>query len=262
MQFHDDTPEPGSFPVPYPRNSPVNLLYSHSSRHPKNFFAFEGIDGAGKSTIIKAASSACSDISLISTVLKLSGSEIIRHALERAKWVNADPMTFNLLNWVGVFEQMCSLRVSEAPRSHIFFFDRYTTTIRVRGIQEGLHTEFMDIFDSMVPEPRVTFFVDTDPGLCLERIRRRGRPMTYFERGAREVSRVGEPMREHNPRSRVIEDEDRVSLVSRLERMRDLYHTVLETRRNVKIINNSCDVDDAVEIVMREIGVCLAGTDH
>jgi thymidylate kinase len=252
MLLQDDTPENDTSVKPYPKNPPINLLRSDQELSPKNFFSVEGIDGAGKTALLNALTERFQSRGLRVTVLRLSDSQITRHALKRAKWVNADPVTFNLLNWVSVFDQLTSLK-DRLNTSEIFLFDRYTATIRIRGIIEGLSTGFMEILASYVPRPRRIFFVDCDPVICCERILMRDRPVTYFESGARDVECEGQMMLEQEPANRLDSGDVTAALLKRLRRMQKEYIDLLAHTPDVCRVDNSRDLMEAVQIVAKEI---------
>src|SRR5689334_22868643 len=110
MRIDDDTPVPGRIPEIYPKQPPVNLPIGQDLLNPRNFFTFEGIDGAGKSELIFHLSQICHDRGGQTRLLKLGRSDVTSHALERAKWLNANPMTLSLLNWVSIYEQISEIK--------------------------------------------------------------------------------------------------------------------------------------------------------
>lgn len=252
MKFEDDTPPPGLIPEIYPKNPPVNLLNEPSLLRPNNFFAFEGIDGAGKSSLISEVSRICTEKGLASRVLKLGRSDVTHHALERAKWLNANPMTFSLLNWVSAYEQVTQAR-ADFNTSGFVFFDRYVVTIKVRGLLEGLATEFMDLIERQLPRPRKLFVIDCDPEICCRRILAGRRNASYFEAGARIVASLGDPMKEPDPSIRRSDTPRGDGLLRHLHRMRDAMLKLAAGYENVVKVDNSAGLPAAIATLRKEL---------
>jgi thymidylate kinase len=248
MRIDDDTPEPHSLPCTYPANPPMNLLHDELL-WPCNLFAFEGIDGSGKSSVMRAVAAAVAERYQKVIPLKLAGSELVRHALERAKWLNVDPMCFNLLNWVSIFHQVSGLR-DLYNSANLIFFDRYTLTVRLRGRMEGLASDYMDILERMVPHPAAIFLIDCDPDICLERIRAARRSITYFESGARHVPDAHALMVERGDWERTSDTGRDQQLKQTLCRLRKEYLRLAQTYPNLQVIDNSGELDAAVLAVL------------
>lgn len=253
MRIEDDTPEPGTIPDVYPRNPPVNLLHGEELLHPDNFYAFEGIDAAGKSTLIREVTTTLESRGRDVVTLKLAGSDLIRHAMERAKWLNVDPLCFNLLNWISVFHQTSS-HCDLFNTSTLIFFDRYTMTIKARGRLEGLSNDYMDALERRVPRPRVTFMVDCDPDLSVSRVRANKRSISYFEAGVRHVGSTGEPIFEVNESVRSKVDRREEGFRQSQRRMRQEFLRLASNRTDVMIVENDDQIGAAVDKVLTNIG--------
>jgi thymidylate kinase len=254
MEFVDDTPAPGTIPDLYPSQPPINLL-APALLTPANFFAFEGIDGAGKSTLIRQIVAACAQQDLRTRVLKLGRSDVTAHALERAKWINANPMTFSLLNWVTLYEQATQARHDFARGDVKVLVDRYIPTLKVRGLLEGLPTAFMTPLEAGLPRPAVLFFIDCDPDLCCERILSGHRQITYFEAGSRIVDREGDPMIERDPSARRSSPERVAGLRAHLHRMRAALKRMIIDMPNVVVIDNSGAPHEALGRILARLGL-------
>ncbi|MFL6232704.1 MAG: hypothetical protein ACJ76N_06180 [Thermoanaerobaculia bacterium] len=253
MKFEDDTPEPGSEILPYPRNPPINLPRNGSFLQRDDLFTFEGVDGSGKSTLVKAVAAATARRRREARVLKLNGSDVIRHALERAKWLNTDPMTFSLLNWVSLFHQ--STVSLPTPGDALLFFDRYTLTIKTRGILEGLETDFMDLLEARLPIPKKIFLVDCDPEICLARVVSCQRVITYFEAGSRMVSGTGAQMVEPDESLRGRTGGRETRMLEYLHRMRATYLELARSYSNVVLIDNSGPLEASLARVLEHLGL-------
>jgi thymidylate kinase len=252
MQFSDDTPPPGVIPEIYPRNPPINLLDGPALLRPDNFFALEGIDGAGKSSLIAEIARIRAETGAATQVLKLGRSDVTAHALERAKWMNSNPMTFSLLNWVSVYEQVTAAR-DVFNTNTLMLFDRYVLTIKVRGILEGLSTDFMDLIELQLPRPRKLFFIDCDPEICCQRILAGRHGVSYFEAGSRIVAGRGDPMIEHDPRGRRADAARTDGLLRHLIRMRAALQQLAQRYDNVVAVENAGLPQRAVETILKEI---------
>jgi thymidylate kinase len=250
MQIIDDTPEPGSIPEVYPKHPPVNLLLDAKLLRPANLFAFEGIDGSGKSTVVREVARRWGQRNRRTDVLKLGRSDLVRHALPRATWRNSDPITLNLLNWVSIFEQVTERRELFNTDS-VLLFDRYIFTIKVRGVLEGLAPDFMELLELKAPRPRVSFLLDCDPLVCRDRIIASGRDITYFESGARVVPHRNSPMIESDPKIRRASRDREPMLLSHLARMREEFRSVAASYENVRILDASGAVEGVVDEIMR-----------
>jgi len=252
MSFQDDTPEPGTFPETYPANPPVNLLRESALLFPKNLFVFEGIDGSGKSTVLHEVTKVLLSHNMEVTTSKLAGSELLRHAMERAKWLNVDPVCFNLLNWVSIFHQTAAQREFYG-KNRLIFFDRFTLSVRVRGCLEGLALDYMDILERMLPRPALTFLIDCPPMICLERIRSRRRAISYYESGVRHVSRISDPMIEKGEWQRRNDHSREKELMCSLERMREHYLQIAANRADVYVVDNSDKIESSVKAVIKQL---------
>jgi len=249
MQLNDDTPTPGFIPDVYPSQPPINLIHEVELLNPNNFYAFEGIDGSGKSTLIRAVSESLANSGIETITAKLVGSDIVLHAIERAKWLNVDPICFNLLNWVSVFHQInMNKEFLNTPR--LLLADRFTMTIKTRGFLEGLQNDYMDILEKMIPRPTAFFLLDCEPELCVERILTSKRQITYFESGARHVSMPNEQMVERSKWERTNTVTREKMLLQSLTRTRQHFLSLAKQYSNVIIIDNSCSIEHAVNQVV------------
>jgi len=252
MRIDDDTPPPGSVPEIYPKRPPVNFLSDPASLNPPNLFAFEGIDGAGKSQVIRDVARVCAARGREASVLKLGRSEVTGYALERAKWLNSNPLTINLLNWIGIYEQFAEGQ-AQLDSGALLFLDRYVLTIRVRGLLEGIPRSFTAELEHYAPRPRLMFLIDCDPELCARRIIGSGRPITYFEAGSRIVDGEHVPMIETDPGARRASSDRTPGLLAHLTRMRAAMLELAAGYDNVVIVDNAGPREDAVGTIIEAI---------
>jgi len=248
MRIDDDTPEPGTIPSVYPKRPPVNLVLNPRALSPNNLFAFEGIDGAGKSELLSRVRVALETQGHKSRKLRLGRSDVTHHALERAKWLNSNPLSINLLSWVSIYEQVAEAQ-DELNSDTVLLFDRYVLTLMVRGILEGLPTDYMHLLESYAPRPRHLFLIDSSPETCLQRILSGGRTISYFEAGSRIVEDQHQPMTEASPSIR--QGGDRTAgLLTHLKRMRAGLFDLANEYENVVVIDNSGPPEAALGKIM------------
>lgn len=251
MRIDDDTPEPDALPALYPSRPPVDLVVAPDLLRPRNLFAFEGIDGAGKSALLDRVIAAHAALGRSTLKLKLGRSDVTAHALERAKWRNANPLTFSLLSWVTIIEQVAEHR-DALNGDGLVFFDRYVPTLMVRGILEGLPTDYMEALAAYAPRPTILFLIDCEPRICRDRMIARGRPISYFEGGARIVGGLHQPMTEADPSLRGTADRT-VPLLGHLIRMRAALQQRVAGDDNVVIVDNNGSPHAAFGAIMDAI---------
>jgi len=255
MIIQDDTPEPSVTPPVYPCCPPCNLLGTTEELFPRNFFAFEGIDGAGKTTLIDEVTHQLSMSGRGVTVIALKSVGVVTHALERAKWLNADPLSINLLNWVALVENTLSIRSLLNRRDHIVIADRYTLTVKVRGMLEGLDPAHSACLETYVPSPQEIFLIDAAPEECVRRIATGGRRISYFEAGFRDVDALGSPMIEHAHSERVTAVNRTAALGLHLNRSRELFLRLSKNDARVSLVaNSSCARETAASIANSILG--------
>jgi thymidylate kinase len=254
MRIDDDTPGPDETPELYPRTPPVNLLRG-AELEPDNLVAVEGLDGSGKSTLAKAVARAWEARGGEAVLLRLGKSEVVAHALPRAKWLNADPVTLNLLNWTSLYHDTHAQRARFGDGRSLVLFDRYAWSVRVRGVLEGMEGAFMEPMERGLPRPARTFLVDAPPELCLERILASGRPITYFEAGARDTAGPGEPMVERSSADRLASTPREADLLAHLRRMRDAFLDLAQDHPRVTVVSNDGAPEEAVRTILRDLGV-------
>jgi thymidylate kinase len=89
--------------------------------------------------------------------------------------------------------------------------------------------------------------------ICLDRVRRSGRRITYFEAGVRDVEQPGEPMQERDPHERHQNFDREVSSRRHLERMRMAYLAAARRGKAIHVIENSAYIDEVVAKIVSHI---------
>lgn len=243
--FHDDTPEDDSGLATFPKFPMVALLGSQAL-FPQNLYAFEGPDACGKSTAIREVTERLRLKNRSVVTFKLGGSELVQHALPRAKWINADPMTLNLLNWTSVYQQTTA-NIDLFNSAEVLFFDRYTLSIKVRGALEGIDLRWIDGLDRGVPVPKTIFVFDCPPEVCLQRIRQAGRAITYFEMGARDTTFCHDPEAALRRKGGLTTADVESSFLLHQARLREAFQKRAQEMNNVRVIDSRRALPDVVD---------------
>jgi dTMP kinase len=173
----DDTPEPGREPSSYPRNAPRDGV--RPGFRPE-WIAVEGIDGSGKSTLADNLSRELQGRGMNVATRVVHRSELTRHALERARWLNVAPLPMSLVFWLSLHEQLSDLETY--PDIDVVIFDRYLDTIAVRAALEGVDLQVTRALEHATPDP-TRIVLDLDPATAHQRLTSAGRPVNYWETG-------------------------------------------------------------------------------
>jgi thymidylate kinase len=110
----------------------------------------------------------------------------------------------------------------------------------------------MHALAAYAPRPTILFLIDCDPAICRDRMIARGRPVSYFERGARIVGELHQPMTEGDPAIRGSAD-GAVPLLGHLVRMRDALGQRMADYDTVMVVDNEGSPDAAFETIMEAI---------
>jgi len=133
--------------------------------------AIEGIDGAGKSTLIKELEKRLPNIH---ATKEPSGGPIGRLIKDWALKIQGDPYVDALL---FAADRLDHYRREIAPvlrNGKIVVCERYIeSSIAYQGAA-GVPIDFIEYINSLVPYPDLTFVLDIDPDLAIERIKGRG----------------------------------------------------------------------------------------
>lgn len=168
MELIDDTP---TSPVdPFPRNRPIEYELKGVRRNPANLVVFEGPDGVGKSTVVAAVAKRLTLANRRVLVFSLRGSELIHHAYRRAHWINADPVSMNLIDWASAFHQTASVLHEFDSTDCVVIFDRYAASAYVRGAIDGVPKPLLDSLAEALPRPGRVYFLSANPTTCWQRL--------------------------------------------------------------------------------------------
>lgn len=145
--------------------------------------AFEGIDGAGKSTNLNLAQVwlYTQDIPILRTEWK--SSPIVKPAImEGKKHVSLTPKTFSLLHAADFYDRLDGQIIPHASAGGIVLADRYCYTGYVRDHARGLPMDWIEDVYRYTIHPDLTFYFKIPVDEALERIKKRGK-VGYYEAG-------------------------------------------------------------------------------
>jgi dTMP kinase len=169
--------------------------------------AFEGIDGAGKSTaaldlsarltekgidnvLIGSASLRDNDAERAAVSTKFASrseedEEVIREIWELRDEIaqGFGPRALCLSNAWEFAYRWESLAVPALEVGKIVIADRYVDTALVREVLRGVDENYVRSVYSFVPDPDLVVYVQLDPGIAYERKTRAGLIIGYFEAG-------------------------------------------------------------------------------
>ncbi len=144
------------------------------------FFSFEGVDGAGKSTIIRRVAERLRDESheVVHTREPggSPGAEEIRALLVQGEPGRWSPETEALLFKAARRDHLERTILPALERGHIVLSDRFADSTRVyQGATRGDLRALVDALHELVigHEPDLTIILDIDPETILERVRAR-----------------------------------------------------------------------------------------
>lgn len=147
------------------------------------FLVFEGTDGSGTST--QAAITAAHLIKKGLTVFQTAEpsnnflGKNIREALQGKKKLS--PKAFQLLFFADREEHLQNEIIPALTRGEIVICERYNWSSIAYGTAEGVDQNFLEYLADSFVEPDYTFFFDLDPKTSLQRIKKRGNGIEYFE---------------------------------------------------------------------------------
>ena len=188
------------------------------------FVAFEGIDGAGLTTHARLTEKFLESRGFRVVLTKEPTDGLIGgliRACLRGEW-RTDPMTLQLLFAADRCHHVNTVILPALRAGRAVVTDRYVFSSLAYGSLD-LDYEWLKVVNSKFPLPDVTFVLDIDPSVAMERIRGDRFAVELFEE------------------------------VEKLERVRSAYLRIAREFSNVYIVKT----DDEVGEVQREIEVLL-----
>ena len=153
------------------------------------FITFEGGDGSGKSTQVNFLFDYLTSKKIDSIKTREPGgtpsAETLRELLTKGETNKWQPITEALLMWAARFEHIHEVINPSLEMGKTVICDRfYDSTYAYQGIAHNLGLEKMIELKSLIIgniEPSVTFILDIDPEIGLERTKDRGNSENRFE---------------------------------------------------------------------------------
>lgn len=153
------------------------------------FITFEGGDGSGKSTQVNFLFDYLTSKKIDTIKTREPGgtpsAEVLRELLTKGETNKWQPITEALLMWAARFEHIHEVINPSLEMGKTVICDRfYDSTYAYQGIAHNLGLEKMIELKSLIIgniEPSVTFILDIDPEIGLERTKDRGNSENRFE---------------------------------------------------------------------------------
>ncbi|MDR1615850.1 MAG: dTMP kinase [Syntrophomonadaceae bacterium] len=146
------------------------------------FFSFEGIDGVGKTTLIKKLMDFFKEKNYPAVYVREPGgtliSEKIRELLLDIKNTGILPKTEYLLYAAARMQLVQEIIMPSLEQGHMVLADRYTdSSLAYQGYGRGIEREFLNNINdhcSMGFSPQLTFLLDMDPEEAYKRKKEEG----------------------------------------------------------------------------------------
>lgn len=145
--------------------------------------AFEGLDGAGKSTQIALLQMWLEHAGFAVTLTKSNKSELVGPTIRKARKQRAlRPVTACLLQAADMGERLFGDILPALDDGHVVLIDRYVYTAMARGAARGQARDWLTCLYRFVPPPDLCFYFRLPVEAALERILAR-RKLGYHESG-------------------------------------------------------------------------------
>jgi dTMP kinase len=143
------------------------------------FITFEGGEGTGKTTLIKEVAKILSESYLVTTTREPGGSlitEAIRDIILNPKYDGITPYTEALLLAASRAQHLDEVILPALKENRIVLCDRYVdSSLAYQAFARNLGVDFILSINRYAVEnlPDLTFYIDLDPKIGLERIAKR-----------------------------------------------------------------------------------------
>ena len=154
--------------------------------YPGLFIAFEGLDGSGNST----------QVSRIAEKLKKRGLKVhttkeptsgpigatIKLVLENR--LKANFQTLQMMFTVDREDHLGGERgiIKRLEKGQVVISDRYLASTLAFGFASGLDVNWLSALQSKFILPDITYFLEVDPAICIERVQKRDTGFDIFEK--------------------------------------------------------------------------------
>ncbi len=147
------------------------------------FIAFEGIDGSGKTTqaklLFKYLRSKGKCLFTDEPTKGLTGVYIHGLLMTRRR---IDPLALQLLFTADRAEHVNEFIIPKLKAGYSIITDRYMFSTIAYGMAGGIAPEMLISANSQFPAPDATLVIDTAPKTAVERLKKRGNAIDYFEK--------------------------------------------------------------------------------
>ena len=150
------------------------------------FIAFEGLDGSGNSTQVSEIAKELRKRGLKVHVTKEPTSgpigATIRLVLE--KRLKVDFQTLQMMFTVDRVDHLSGERgiIKRLEKGEVVISDRYLASTLAFGFASGLDVDWLSALQSKFILPDITYFLEVDPAICIERVQKRDTGFDIFEK--------------------------------------------------------------------------------
>ena len=155
------------------------------NKFPGKFIVFEGLDGSGQTTEcnLLAEFLESKGIKILKTKEPTPNSpagKIIRKILDKEK--KSSPSSLQKLFCQDRKWHLEKEIIPALKQGKIVICDRYLFSTLSYGAAEGISYDWLFLLNKDFLLPDILFFLDVKPDICLERIEKRGKGKTIFEK--------------------------------------------------------------------------------
>lgn len=141
---------------------------------------FEGISGCGKSESVVALEKYLADNGYKSHVIEWNSNKVVRKITKAMDSGNLlTPCTYSFLQWISFIIDYFFKIVPLLKKNYILIADRYIYTGLTRDCVNGAGGAIGRFLHRLVIKPAIVFFLDVNPEVCDERIKKRGKDLFH-----------------------------------------------------------------------------------
>jgi dTMP kinase len=143
----------------------------------------EGVDGAGKSTVIGNLEHWLERCGYAVTVTRWGDSEVLKKAIRKAKDNHSFvPLTYSLIHAADMIDRFEKTILPALARNEIVICDRYYYTSMVRDSLRKVSVNLIESIYKDLPEPDVLFHCDLPVKVAVERVLNK-KGLSYYGSG-------------------------------------------------------------------------------
>jgi Thymidylate kinase len=141
---------------------------------------FEGISGCGKSESVETLRRYLSGKGYKTHVLEWNSNKIIRKIIYVIDSINIlTPGIYSFFQWMSFIIDYFMKIVPLLKKNYVIIADRYIYTGLTRDCVNGAGGTLGRFLHRIVVKPALVFFLDVDPKVCNERIKKRGKTLFH-----------------------------------------------------------------------------------